>query len=372
MEIRTLDTNNRRDVRQFIAFPFTLYRQSAQWVPTLWPDMQLVLNRQKHPYYQHSTAEFFVAEEDGETLGRIAVLDNDRYNHHHNTQVAFFYYFDCVNDTAISRPLFEAAFEWTRKRGLTTLIGPKGFLQGDGMGMLYEGFEHRPALGIPYNYAYFNDLALDAGFEKETDFVSGYLSGTHQLPQRFFEIAEKVKERRGYWIKTFESAKELRQWIGRIGRLYNDTFVDNWEYCPSTDDEFQVIGERLISIAHPRLIKLVMKEDKIIGFLFGFVDISAAIQKARGRIWPIGWIHLLREFKRTNWVNFNGTGMLPGYQGLGGNAVLYTEMAKGMRDFQFEHAEAVQIEERNLKSLGDMQAIGVDWYKRHRIYRRPL
>jgi hypothetical protein len=372
MHIRQLDTSKRRDVRQFIDCPFPIYAGNRQWVPAIEPEIKLVLNRDKHPYYQHSEADFFLAEGDGEMLGRICVLNNRAYNQYHGTQVAFFYYFDSVDDREVAGNLFSAAADWAKQRGLNTVIGPKGFLQGDGMGMLCEGYEHRPALGVPYNHAYHNDLALDFGFSKETDFVSGYLPGDHQLPQRMYDIAEKVKQRRGFRIKSFESEKELRGWILRIGHLYNRTFVDNWEYCPTTDAELQVIGERLISIAHPRLIKLVMKGEDIIGFVFGFVDISAAIQKTRGKIFPFGWYHLLREFRRTDWVNFNGTGLLPEYQGLGGNAVLYTEVAKTMRDFNFSHAEIVQIEEQNTKSLGDMAVLGVRWHKRHRIYRLDL
>jgi hypothetical protein len=132
------------------------------------------------------------------------------------------------------------------------------------------------------------------------------------------------------------------------------------------------VADRLLAISDPRLLKGVMKGEEIAGFVFAFPDISAAIQKTKGRIWPLGWIHLLREFRRTNWVNLNGLGLLPEHRGVGANAVLYTELAKSVYDFGFEHADVVQIEERNVKSLGEMAAIGVEWYKRHRIYRRVL
>ena len=372
MQIRKLDTTRAQDTRQFINFPFGVYRDCPQWVPPILPEIQLVLNRRKHPFYRHSDAEFFVAESGGQTVGRIVVMDNRNYNKHHGRKDAFFYYFDAVEDDAAARALFDAALDWSRRRGLERLIGPKGFLQGDGLGLLVEGFEHRPAVGIPYNHSYYDALVTGSGFEKETDFLSGYLPGDYDLPARFFDIAERVKERRGFWIKSFTSDKEMRQWVPRIGRVYNATFSDNWEYCPVTEEELAAIGERLISIADPRLIKLVMKEDEIVGFVFGFPDISAAIQKTKGRVWPLGWIYLLREFKRTDWINFNGTGLLAEHRGLGANAVLYTELAKSVRQFHFKHADVVQVEERNTKSLGDMAAIGVQWYKRHRIYRRAV
>jgi GNAT superfamily N-acetyltransferase len=372
MRVRLLDTSRPRDVRQFISFPFELYQECPQWVPPIMPEIKLALNREKHPFYRHSSADFFIAESETQTVGRIAVLENRNHNAYHGGNQAFFYFFESVHDLEVSRALFAAALDWTRRRGLNSIVGPKGFLQGDGMGMLVEGFEHRPALGIPYNYSYYENLAGDSGFEKETDFVSGYLRGDHELSQRFYDIAERVKERRGFWIKTFTNKREMRQWIHRAGRVYNETFTDNWEYCPLTEEEMDVVAERLLAISEPRLMKLVMKDDEIIGFVFAFPDISAAIQRAGGKVWPFGWIHLLREFKRTDWVNLNGLGLVAEHRGVGANAVLYTELARSVRDSGFKHADVVQVEERNAKSLGEMEAIGVSWYKRHRIFGRAL
>jgi hypothetical protein len=367
-----LDTSRRRDVRQFIDFAFALYRDCPEWVPPILPEMKLVMDCKKHPFYQHSAADFFVAESEGDTLGRIAVLENCNCNSHHGRKQAFFYYFDAVEDFEVARAVFGAALDWARQRGLDYLVGPKGFLQGDGMGLLVEGFEYRPAMGIPYNYAYYAALLEDSGFEKETDFLSGYLRGDYELPERFRAIAERVKERRGFRIKNFRSKREMRGWIHRVGRVYNQTFVDNWEYCPLTEAEMDVVAQRLLDISVPELLKLVMKGEEIVGFVFAFPDISAAIQRTGGRIWPFGWIHLLREFKRTNWVNLNGLGLVEEHRGVGANAVLYTELANSVRDYGFEHCDVVQVEERNTKSLGEMAAIGVKWYKRHRIYRRAL
>jgi len=372
MQIRQLDTTLPRDVRQFIDLPFQLYRDCPQWVPPLLDDMRLVLNRRRHPFYEHSAADFFLAEQAGRPLGRIAVLDNRHFNEYHGRATAFFYYFDCVEDTAVSRPLLEAAFDWARARGLTHMEGAWGFLEGEGIGVLVEGFEHRPAIGIPYNYAYYDALLTDAGLQCKTDYYSGYLPGDHALSERFFKIAEKVKERRGFRIKSFASKRELRQWIPQILEVYNQAFTENLEYYPLTEAEGQAIFDRMITAADPRLIKLVLKGDQVVGFLFAFHDISAALQRIQGRLWPFGFIQVLLEFKRTRWVNFNGTGLIKGHRGVGANAVLYTEMARSIQEFGFEHAEVVQVEERNAKSMGDMKAIGVEWYKKHRVYGRGL
>ena len=368
MQIRKIDTTNQKEINQFIQLPFKLYKESAYWVPSFISDVTKTLNRNQHPFYEHSTAAFFLAEKNERTLGRLAILDNRKYNELQKQKTAFFYYFEAVEDSSVTQLLFEEAKKWARQRGLNKIIGPMGFMQGDGIGLLVEGFEHRPAIGISYNFPYYDTVLKKAGFDKKTDYYSGYLPGTHKLPQRFYDIAERVKEKRNFSIKSFKSKNELKQWIPRIQKLYNDSFSENFEHYPISEKEAEIIADKLLAIANPKLIKLVMKGDEIIGFLFAFVDISAAIQKTKGRIFPFGWITLKREFKRTNWVNFNGTGLLPGHRGVGANAVLYTEMANTVKQYGFEHADIVQVEEKNIKSLGDMKAIGVEWYKTHRVY----
>lgn len=372
LSVRKIDTYKSADVKAFITFPFQLYRDSPLWAPPFISDMRFVMNRDKHPFYQHSEADFFLAENDGEIVGRIAVLENKKHNRYHDERTAFFYFFDAFEHADVAPALFQQAEMWARQRRLDKIIGPFGFLQGDGIGILVEGNDRRPALGQAYNYAYYDALLQKSGYTKKTDYYSGYLRGDHQLPQRFFDIAEAVKQKRGFWIKSFKNKRELRAWIERIQQVYNAAFSNNLEYCPLSVQEAQVVADRLLAISDPRLIKLVMKGDEIIGFLFAFVDVTDGLRKTGGHLLPFGWYHLLRDFKKTTWVNFNGTGLLPGHRGVGANAVLYTEMARTIRDHGFAHADVVEIEEGNLKSLGDMSAIGVSWYKKHRVYEKGL
>ncbi|MEJ5198694.1 MAG: hypothetical protein WHX53_07205 [Anaerolineae bacterium] len=371
LTITAVNTDDRRQVNRFVELPFRLYKGCAAWVPPLVDDVKLMLDRRRYPFYEHSDAAFFLAERDGRDVGRIAVLDNRHYNEHWHSSTAFFYLFDAEDDQEAARGLFGAAEEWARARGLTKMIGAKGFLQGDGLGVLVNGFEHHPAVGIPYNHPYYGALIEGCGYRRQRDFYSAYLPGNTQLPERVHRIAEKMMAQRGFTIKTFASKRELRRWIPRIVKLYNDTFVQNWEFNPVTEAEAKVIGERLLMIADPKLIKLVMKGDEIAGFLFGFPDISEGIRRARGRLWPFGWFWILREFRRTRWINLNGAGILAPYRGLGVNAILYVEMEKTIRSGHFEHADIVQIEEHVL-TLADAKTMGGQIYKTHRIYEKEL
>lgn len=372
VEIHKVDTTEPGDVKRFVRFPFRLYRGCPQWVPPLVSSARKQLDRERHPFYRHSDADFFLALQRGEVVGRIAVLEPRRRNAYRDRQGAFFYLFETVEDIEVARALFAAAFDWARRRRLEEISGPDGLLPGDGLGVLVKGFEHRPAMGIVYNYPYYDAFIKDSGFHKQTDYYSCYVPGDFCLPERICRIAEKIKERRGFQVLCFESKDELRAIAPRVIDAYNAAFSENREFVPMTGDDAKKIAQRLIDLTQPELVKLVAKGDEIIGFALGFPDVSAALQRCKGRLWPLGWALLLWESRHTCWVNFNGGGVLPKYQGLGVNAVLYAELYKVFREREFLHADIVQVNERNTKMVQEMEALGADFYKAHRIYERAL
>jgi len=359
-------------VRRFIALPFALYRDCPQWVPPLRADARLALDRRRHPFYRHSEAAFFLAEEGGETLGRIAVADHRNYNRHHGTRTAFFWYFDTIDDPAVAGLLFDGAAQWAADRGLDLLVGPKGPLLGEGIGLLVEGFEHRPALGLAYNHPYYPGLVTGAGFEKDTDFLTGRLLRRHHLPEAFFAAADEAGAAHGYRALAFASRRQIRRWLPRFTSVYNEAFRHTWEYTPLTAEEVHGAVTRLLPILDPGLIRLVMQGEEMVGFMVAYPDVSAALQRIRGRLWPLGWAVLLAEKRRTRWANINGMGLLPGHRGTGANAVLYAAVARSVGRVRFEGADVVQVDERNRAMVANLTAIGVPWHQRHRVYRRPL
>jgi len=240
--------------------------------------------------------------------------------------------------------------------------------------MLVEGFEHRAAMTMmAYNPPYYPQYAEAAGFEKEVDFVSCHLKAEQfTLPERVHSIADRVKARGSLRVVTFRNKRELRAMASKIGKTYNETFVDNWEYVPVTDAELDLVVNDLLTVADPKLIKVIMHEDDVVGFLFAFPDLSAAIQRQRGRLFPFGIIDLLLEYRRTKWVILNGAGILPQFQGRGGNALLYSEMEKTIKSTDFVHADLTQIAESAVQMRRDLENLGGIPYKNHRVYRRYL
>jgi hypothetical protein len=252
--IEKVDTENKAQVKQFVKFYYDLYKGCPQWVPPLYMDAYLPLNRKKHPFFEHSEADFFLAVRDGKVVGRICVGENKLFNEYHRTRKAQFYFFDTIDDLEVARTLFEAAFDWARQRGLDTMVGPKGLSPFDGYGLLQMGFEHRQMMTMmTYNYPYYPKLVEALGFEKEVDFVCCYLpADAFRIPERVERIAERVLQRGNLWVKNFTSKKELvSKWAHRIGRAYNKSFINNWEYYPFTDGTISWVSSLLFRMPRP-------------------------------------------------------------------------------------------------------------------------
>jgi len=372
IQVSKIDTTDQKQISDFVQFPFQLYTENDYWVPPLRKDFREVMDKSQHPYYEHSQADFFVARSQKEVLGRIAAVYNQKFNEFNDSRTASFYYFDCINDPEVSRVLFDKVFEWAREKGAKQVIGPKGLLQGDGIGLLIDGFDIPPAMGIPYNSPYYKNLIENVGFSKKSDYFSGYLETSTQLPQQVFRVAKKVKERKGYFVKSFKSKSALLQEAPRIREVYNEAFAGGEGFRPITVEEMEVIANQMLAIADPRLIKLVYQDDSVIGFLFAYPNIWKGLQKSKGKLWPLGWFHLWRDMRSTKWVDVNGIGILPKHQGWGASAVLYVELEKTIREFGFKHAETVQIREDNTESMGEHRLLNVEWYKTHRVYQIDL
>ena len=375
LTLEKVNTDNKKQVKRFVELPFRIYADCPQWVPPLNVDAYNQLNRKKHPFHEHSDVEFFLAVRDGRDVGRIAAIENKPYNEYQKKRTANFYLFECENDPEAAKLLFDAVSDWSKARGLDILVGPKGMGPLDGYGVLVYGHEHRQTMTmLTYNHAYYQSLIEAQGFVKEVDFVSCYLpADKFNIPERVRRITERVMQRGHLDIKTFKNKKELLQWADRIGTAYNDAFVKNWEYYPLTQREIDFVVENIMTIADHRLIKIITHEEDVVGFLFAFHDVSAAMQRAMGRLFPFGLLDILMEIRRTNTVSVNGMGILPEFQGHGGNALLYYAMGNTLLEFkQFAHVEMTQVAETTEQMRADLKNLNGVEYKNNRVYHKAL
>jgi hypothetical protein len=359
--------------REFIEFPHRLYAGCRQWVPQFRLDMRAILDR-RHPFFDRSQAAFFICRRGGRTVGTIGALNNIPYNEHHGTKTGHFHFFDCEEDSAAFHALFEAAFAWMRQRGLRQVMGPLGF-GVMGMGILVDGFERRAAMTMMgYNYPYYGKLVESEGFRKHRDQLSMLLDAkAFRLPDKVRRVAEIAMKRGNFEVPEFRSKSALRRFAHDIGNVYNESFQSHGdEYNPLSPKEIQQVTRELLQVADPSLVKLLLCKGEIAGFLFGFPDLSEALQRGRGRLTPLSILRLLLEYRRTKGLVVNGAGILPKFQRLGGNALLYSMLEKVASRRSFQYVDAVQIAETTELMLADLRTLGAKVFKTHRLYHREL
>jgi len=373
MKIIEISLQDRSNQKAFINFPFDLYKDNPLWVPPIKSDLRKIF-KPNYPFYQYGEAVFLLAVSDQrKVLGRLAVANNHRYNQFHKSKTAFFYYFEVVDDLHVAEALFFHGFEWAKRQGLNKILGPKGLTVLDGFGMLIKGFEYRPAFGQPYNPPYYPEMIDTLGFSKVTDAFSGFIDQNTEVPEKISKAAKIVKKKMRFEIPLLKTKADLRKVVKDFQRLYNESLAASAGNPPVTDEDMDNMVSQLMWIADPRLIKLIYKDGKAVGWLLVYPDVGAALQRINGRLFPFGWLQILLESKRTHWVNMNGVGIIEEYQRLGGTALLYDEFHKSVLESeQYNYAEMLQIREENINSLLEVANVGSNFHKTHRLYERQL
>jgi hypothetical protein len=328
------------------------------------------MDKSRHPFYAHSEADFIAVESGRDILGRILVIHNKNYCDYHKENTAFFYYYEAVEDQQVANLVLSAAQDWCKKRKISEIVGSRGLLRSACIGLLVDGFDQQPATGMTYNLPYYQKQILDCGFEKFTDHYSGYLE-THINPN-IHDVAKKVLSRGKFRVQTFKTINEMKTWIPRVDEIHHRAFSENPGYVPSTHAEFEDQAGNILALADPRYVKAIMYENEIAGFIIAFPNINNGLRFARSKLYPIGWLGLLLSKAYPSVIDIEVVGMLPEYQGLGGNALLYSELDKTINGPRIKKAEIVQVDERNIKSKADMDTMNVVWNRTHRTFRKVI
>jgi GNAT superfamily N-acetyltransferase len=370
LTIEQVDPQSQTQVHRFVELPYRLFATFPQWVPPLFANVLQIFDRETHPLYEHSEADFFMAVRDGRDVGRIAVYaPRDE-----GASEAKFYLFDSVNDIEVATALFERAFEWARQRGLKKIIGPKGFTMLDGSGILIKGFDYAPIIEtMTYNYDYYIPLIEAMGFEKEADQNSYTTSTDRQAPAWLHQIAARVRQKEGLHIKSFSTMPELLDWTPRFLETFKKAF--NYPLIISRQDAF--VMDYFKTRSNPRLMKAIMYGDEangtlpseVVGVFLAIPNISAALQRTRGQI---NIDQLRQEIKETKRMTILALGFLPEFQLQGINAVLFSEIEKTVREAGIQQLDILWVSEATPRMKNDLQAMGMQPTHTHRLYIRDL
>lgn len=374
LEIKQIQPT-RSALREFTQFQIDLYRGNDYYVPPLVSDDIESLSPHKNPAFDFCEAAYFMAYRDGKPVGRIAAIINSQVNRSCDSKICRFGFMDFVDDMEVSRALFDAAEDWGRRKGMNKMVGPLGFTDMDREGLLVEGFEELSTMATNYNYPYYAGHVEAAGYAKESDWVEFLLQVPDKVPERYDRIATLVKEKLNLRIQKYTSRKKAKAEIGhKLFRLINEAYKDLYQYSQLTDRQIDYYVDYYLGLVNLDLLTFVMdKDDNLVGLGIALPSLSRGLQKARGKMLPFGWYHLLKALKGKNdRVDLLLVAVHPDYQNRGVNALMFQDLLPHFIRLGFKYAETNPEMETNAKVQSQWEVFNPRQHRRRRSYAKDI
>jgi hypothetical protein len=376
MSITISIVGSRAELKRFIRFPGRLYRGNPYWVPPLVMDEIDTLSPGRNPAFENAEARLFLAHRDGQLVGRIAAILSHGANRKYGTKNLRFGWFDTIDDFEVARTLLDTARAWGREKGMETLTGPHGFTDLDPEGLLVEGFNELATITVIYNHPYYPALLERYGLAKEVDYVEFQAlspEGT-VIPEKMIKLAEWAAKRNNFRLLKYTNVKKLRQDRGQeLFDLLDEAFEDLYGTVPLTQKQKEYYIRKYVPFVNPSFIEIVVNEKGVmIGFILSMPSLSRAFQKARGRLFPFGFIRILRALKKFDTLDFLLAGVKKEYRGKGVDLIMTidvfrTALAKGIH-----RAESNPELEQNAKIQNEWKIVESRQHKRRRIYKMSI
>jgi hypothetical protein len=367
----------RRELKRFVKLPFRLHRESEQWVPPLVFERMQFLDRKRNPWFEHGEAEYFLAEREGEPVGRITAHVDSRWDEFQGGKDAMFGFFEAAEDPEVVRALFDAAAEWAQARGRERLLGPMDFTTNDEIGILIEGFERAPMILEPWHPPYYQRLIEAEGFGKAMDVLMwelrmGQLKEGERVDPSIHEAAEKALHDEGITIRNMRK-RDMAAEVRRFMDVYNEAWGDNWGFVPITDAEVEFQAKNLKQVLDEEWTFMAEKDGEVVGAALTLPDINQVLAGMNGRLLPFGWARFLLGKRKIDRLRVFALGVKHDYRHSGVAAGLYLEHIKmaALPD-KIHWGEMGWILETNKPMNRAMEGMGGKIVKKYRLYERPL
>lgn len=361
------------DRDEFIRFPYSLYEGDPNWVPPLIMERRDFLDPRKNPWFEFGKVELLIARRAGKVVGRIAAVEDPRYNEFHKTRLGFFGMFECIDDAAVAQALFDAAAGWNRSRGFGQMLGPVNFSTNYECGVLVEGFDAPPVVMMAYNPRYYPKLYHSCGLEKAKDLWAFELSSSVNPPEKVARIAEKIRQREGVTVRPL-NLKDFDGEVRRIKQIYNSAWEQNWGFVPVTDREFDHLAREMRPLVVPQLVLLAEIRQEPVAFSMTIPDANFALKAANGRLTrfglPTGLVRLYLASRKIKRVRLLTLGIKEGFRKRGVDAILYLDTLRTARALGYTGGEISWTLEDNDLINRAIESMGGRRYKTYRLYQR--
>ena len=372
MSITIKQVKTKKDLRTYIYLPEKLHKEHENWLYPIYSDEWTFYSHKKNHTYSYSKTILFLAYKDNRPVGRVMGIINNKYNDAKNQKQGRFSFLESTEDSEVVAALLKKVELWAKENGMDHIIGPFGFSDKEPQGLLIEGFEEPTIIVTNHSFAYLNAFVETQGYEKKLDLVQ-YKTG---IPDKFPDLYNRVSDRvlkNGYNILEFTKRKNLKPIIYPVFKLLNESYTNIFGFAPFQDKEIFEFANRFIYLINPRLVKAVADKDKnIIGFVIAMPDISEGINRAKGRLFPFGFYHILRSGKKTKQLNLLLGAVKEEHRNHGLNMLMGIKLIESAKNEGMKLLDSHLVMEDNKRMRAEYERLGAKIYKRYRIYQKKL
>jgi len=377
MEPEIREVRGRRDLKTFLSLPEKIHAGRENWVPSMRNGDRHYFDPERNHSLSYCDSIRLLAFDGDRPAGRVMGLINPRWTKDGNASTArwgFLDVYDSDDRQQVIRALLTAVEEWARGMGMTRIIGPYGITNLDPIGFLYEGFENRATIGTNYNFEWMPQAVENEGYSKEIDFVVYRIPVPEKPPELFQKIVQRLLRRGSYELIEFRKRSEIRPWIRPTFTLMNEVMgnSDIYGFTAIDEVEMEILAGQYLSILEPRFVKLVLKDGDPVAFFIALPDVTAGLQRSRGRFYPFGFLKVLKARRETEQLDLVIAGIREEYRGRGldafmGAGILLAAAEAGMTVLDTHHEM-----ESNTRVQAEMKRQGGEVYKRYRIWQKSL
>jgi len=374
VEIREILPRKSQDLKTFILLPEKIHAGHKNWVYPLVTDDWKYFDSRKNKAFGYSDTVLLLACRDGRPVGRAMGIINRRYNEHRNEKTARFGYLETYEDREVFRALLRYIEDWARAKGMTKIVGPYGFSDQDPEGYLIEGFEHRATIATYYNFEWVPRWLEEEGYAKDNDWFVYKLEVPKEMPEFYKRIYERQMKRGTFEIVEFKTRKEIKPWIRKVLGLMNETYMTGniYGFAPLEPQEMDDLAKRFLPIVDPRFVKVVAKDGEVLSFVIAMPDMTEGINKARGRLFPFGFIHVLRAARKTKQLDLLLGAVKEQYRGQGLDVLMGVKVLQSASEAGMERIDTHHEMEANVKVRAEMERMGGVIYKKFRAFGKAL
>lgn len=373
MEVQVKEAKSLKELRSFIRFPHTLYRNNPNWVPALFIDEYNTLRRDRNPAFEHCEARYWLAYRQGRIVGRVAAI----LNHHHisawGQRYMRFGWIDFIDDPDVFAALMAQVEGWAQETGMTAVHGPLGFTDLDREGMLVEGFDELGTLVTIYNHPYYVTHMERAGYVKDTDWMEYEITLPSEPNKTIARAAEIALRRHKLTLLPLRNKKQLLPYAAELFRLFNDAYQHLYGFVPLTEKQVSSYIKQYFDFVTPDFVPIILNEqNQMVAFAIVMPSLSTALQKAKGQLLPFGFFHLLKALRKNDRADLYTVAVKSGYQGMGVNAIIMNTIAEAFNRRGIKKVETNPELETNLNVQGQWKFFDKRQHKRRRCFIKHL